>query len=226
MRQLAPAFAAIAIIFTNVAVPALAWAQGSALALALCRKVSDDQARLKCYDAAFDSLIAKREDKATEHTPKPGAWRIEDQKSPIDDSPEVTAVLFAIDGGAFLVARCKEKKTELILRPSSFFIGSTSSGVKMVLRVNDAPAVTESWSSSTNGQAAFSRSAIQTLKLLPENGRLFVRAFDFQGSQNDATFDLGAVSEVREKFRETCKWPEAKGAAKKRNPSAVAPSAK
>ena len=182
-------------------------AQVNALALALCRKVPDDQARLKCYDAAFDSVFAEREAKTKEDMPKPGAWRIEEQKSPIDDSPEVTAILKATEGDAFLVARCKERKTELLFNHPEFFIG-LSRVIKVVLRINDAPAVTETWSTSSTGRAAFSQSAIKTLMLLHDNSRLFVRVFNFQGVQNDATFDLGTISEMREKISQTCKWPK------------------
>ena len=177
------AIIALSIVLT-LGVAGKTLAQEGLLALALCRKIADDQARLKCYDAVF----AEPQENAKDDMPKPGAWHIKDEKSPIDDSPGVTAILKAVTGEAFLVARCREKKTELFFQPSLFFIGSTSGGVKMVLRINDAPAVTETWSSSNNGQAAFSHSAIQTLKLLPDSGRLFVRAFNFQGSRAGANW--------------------------------------
>jgi type VI secretion system protein VasI len=182
-------------------------AQGNALALALCRKVPDDQERLKCYDAALDVLLGEKTAKPDDTLPtKPGAWRIEDQKSPVDDSPEVFAALRATSGDAFLIARCKENNTELLFAPESFLINPMTGGVKVLLRINDAPAVTESWAASRNWRAAFSPAAIPTLNILPDNGRLFVRAYGSQGDWTEASFDLGTVSEVREKIRVTCKW--------------------
>ncbi|MGA8989479.1 MAG: hypothetical protein WB500_03675 [Rhodoplanes sp.] len=66
----------------------------------------------------------------------------------------------------------------------------------------------------------FSQTPVETLKVLPDNGRLFVRAFDFQGAGKDASFDLGTASEVREKIRVTCRWPAPKPAAKASSPVA------
>ena len=181
-------------------------AQPSILKVALCKQLRDDTARLKCYDEAFEEL-GKRTNEATKE--KPAAvfvWSVAEDKSPIDNSPQVTGTLRSGDGASLLV-RCREKKTEVAIGVNGY-LGSMRDSVPALLRVNDAPAVTESWTSSSNGQGAFSRNAVATLKALPDNATLFVRLTGHGGKEYDAKFELGAVSEIREKVREACKWAD------------------
>jgi hypothetical protein len=72
--------------------------------LKFCRTLTDDAQRLKC----FDGLVM---DKPREQPKTPevaAAWAIEENKSPVDDSPQVAGTLHGIgDSGsdAFLILR-------------------------------------------------------------------------------------------------------------------------
>jgi hypothetical protein len=80
--------------------------------------------------------------------------------------------------------------------------------------VNDAPAVRESWLPSSTGQGAFAPNPVATLTALPDNGTVFVRLTDYSGNFHDTKFNLGAISDIREKVRQTCKWPDTAPAAR------------
>lgn len=177
-------------------------AQPTALQLALCKRITEDAARLKCFDQAFES----KEPEKSEDTPAPGSWKVSESKSPVDDKSEVSAILAANDSKSGLFARCKNNATELFVMHVSTYIGSSDNNVRVTLRINDLPAVTENWSGATGGKGAFSKSAVRTLKLLPDQANLFVRMFDFQGVPHDATFALGNLSQIREMISATCKW--------------------
>lgn len=179
--------------------PGVAAAQPSMLAIALCKRIADDSARLKCFDAAV-------EQPPTPEKPGPTSWEIEESKSPIDDRPQISAMLTDADRKAALVARCKEGKTDFAL-VTDRYLGSTNDENRVVVRVGGAPAVTESWSGSTNGRGAFSRAPIPLLRSLPDNQTMFIRIFGYRGEAGDYTFNLADVSQVRAKIEETCKWP-------------------
>jgi hypothetical protein len=135
-------------------------------------------------------------------------WSVMEDKSPIDDSPQVTGTLESSDGASLFV-RCREKKTEVAIVVRRYLGWGTDDSVPALLRVNDTPAIKESWAPSSNGRGAFSRNAIATLKALPDNATLFVRLTGHGGTGYDAKFELGAVSEIREKVGHACKWAEA-----------------
>jgi Type VI secretion system VasI, EvfG, VC_A0118 len=217
----------------TLAVCSLLWVASNAIApasaqsileivagLKFCRTLKDDAQRLKC----FDRLVA---DKATEQpkTPETAAtWTIEENKSPVDDSPQVTGTLHGIgDSGAdaaFLMLRCKEKKTEAVFGRTFSFIGS-SEPIKVLTRVNDGQAIETMWHPSTTGTGVFAPSAVQFIRSLPDNGKLFIRAFGFRGKQADGEFSLGKVSEIRDKISAACNWAAA--ASKPAAPPAVQP---
>lgn len=45
------------------------------------------------------------------------------------------------------------------------------------------------------------------IRALPDNGKLFVRAYGLGGNTADGEFKLGNVSEVRQKIAVACQWP-------------------
>lgn len=203
--------AIIATMFSGIA-----HAQFDALTYSLCRKVTSDAARLKCYD----EIGASRTDRSSDNNaPTAKAeWQYTVDKSPLDDSVQVTAILQTKDGGG-LVLRCKERKTEAISMPAGFFVSGTGDTIPIIIRINDDPPATFSWHKSTNGNAAFAPNAIAFIRLLPDNGKLFIRATGFQGRQADGLFDLSDVSTARTKIEEACNW-----SAPKPNKATASPS--
>lgn len=187
--------------------PAPAHAQFEPLAFAICRKIPADTARLKC----FDEIGASKSDGSSLSAPavQPG-WQFTVDKSPLDDSSQVTAILPSKDG-ANLVLRCKERKTEAVFVPSGFFVSGTGDTIPIILRINDNPPASFAWHKSTNGSSAFAPDAIGFIRLLPENGKLFIRATGFQGRLADGSFELADVSSARTKIEEACNWSTPKG---------------
>jgi hypothetical protein len=155
------------------------------------------------------------------------AWSIEESKSPIDDSPQVTATLFAEGSNppamTGLTLRCKERNTEVIFGKHFAFLGSADA-IKVLIRINDGKPIETSWHPSTNGQGAFAPAAVQFIRALPDNGKLFIRATGFGGTSVDGDFNLGNVSEVREKIAAACHWPAITAPAPDSSPHVAKPT--
>jgi hypothetical protein len=171
------------------------------LGLMLCRNLAqDDAARLKCYDAIADALLSKDAERPAPET----AWKIEESLSPIDDSPQVEALLPAVGGDGRLMLRCKERRIEAAASFGLLSILGVGSDIDVTYRINRAPARTAKWIPSTRGNAAFARNAWQFMAALPDDAALFIRAVGFGGRSHDATFQLGDVSSVRDKIAGAC----------------------
>jgi hypothetical protein len=181
-----------------------------AAGLKFCKTLTDDAQRLKC----FDSLFAKKEEPPAEkpQTETAMGWKVEESKSPVDDSPQVTALLHA-DGSTegvsltppiMLVLRCQEKKTEAYFAKPFAFLGTNP--IKTLVRINDGKAIETQWHPASNGQGVFAPAAVQFIRALPDNGKLFIRATGFNGETIDGVFSLGKVSEIRDKIAADCHW--------------------
>lgn len=152
----------------------------------------------------------EKEAAAADEPPKRASWMVKHSKSPIDDSPEVTATLKATKGDASLIARCKERKTEFLFKPKYRSVLRTldGKGYEIISRVDRSPAVTESWRPAWRDDSAASPTATDTIGALKDGSQLFVRAASSPDIHHDYTFDLGDVSEVREQIRQACSWSE------------------
>lgn len=169
-----------------------------------CRTLTDDAQRLKCFDSIG---VEKPKGEASDQSATETTWAVEENKSPVDDSPQVTATLFN-PNRAGLTLRCKDHKTEALFAKLGSYLGDS---VKVLVRINDAKPIEAQWLSSVGGQAAFAPAAIQFIRSLPDNSKLFIRATGWAGGTADAEFMLGNVSEVREKIATACKWPGGSG---------------
>ena len=178
--------------------PGAALAQSELLMFGLCRKIPDDAARLKCFDAIVPAPQQTDQPKGVQE------WSIEETKSPVDDSQEVFATLSSEDGRSELIIRCKDRKTELAVLPHGLFAPERGT---VLLQINDGTAVTASWSASSNGKGLFAPNATALIKTLPDDGKLFVRATGYGRQADDATFQLGAVTAVKNRVSAACKWP-------------------
>jgi hypothetical protein len=135
----------------------------------------------------------------------------EEGKSPLDDSPTLAVSLSATPSGEFkrvkqpdLVLQCKERMTTAYFYKPYTFFGSTA--VKINLRIGDGKATETRWDTTMNGRAVLAPNGIQFIRLLPENGRIFIRAHAYS-TIVEGQFDLGNVSIVRNKLARACKWP-------------------
>lgn len=179
--------------------------------LKFCRTLKDDGQRLKCFDGLVaEKKTEQRSSQATEPEVEV-TWTIKEDKSPVDDSPQVSGTLEAANAGGSLMGhaglflRCREKQTDAIFAATSTYLGNEL--IKVFVRINDGKTIETRWTPSTGGQGVFAPNAIQFIRSLPDNGKLFVRAFGYGGRTVDGEFKLGNVSEVREKIALACKWP-------------------
>jgi hypothetical protein len=174
-----------------------------AVGIKFCRTLTDDAQRLKC----FDGLFAEKDTKAPTAAAEPktvATWSIEETKSPLDDSPQVSGTLLA--GEAAIILRCKERKTEAIFVKQFTYLGSDN--VKVLVRINDGQVIETAWRPASTGKGAFAPSPVQFIRALPDNGKLFIRATGYGGKTVDGEFNLGLISEVRDKIAAACKWPQ------------------
>jgi hypothetical protein len=190
--------------------PGAALAQ-SELMFGLCRKIPEDAARLKCFDAIVPAPQKTDQPRAVQE------WSIEDSTSRASGSPEVFASLTSEDGQSELIIRCKERKTELAVLPSGLFAVDRGT---VLLQINDGPTVTAVWNASSNGKGLFAPNATAVIRSLPDGGKFFVRANSTGRQADDATFQLGAVTVVKNRVAAACKWqPEAAGSPPKAGPA-------
>jgi hypothetical protein len=193
-----------AVAFLSICAPALA--QFEPLQFAICKKVVSESDRLKCYDA----IGAKPRSTSDEPIPVKGKWVYTESKSPIDDSDQVLAMLAGEPEDALLVFRCMEKRTEAVFVPPLGFFATGRANV--LVRIDSGTPDTITASVGTNNRALFISPAPDFMRLLTDNGKLFLRASGYQGKQVDGLFNLADVSVARDKVAETCHWTTPKGA--------------
>ena len=171
-------------------------------ALKLCQVINDDGERLKCYDAA----VAAASSTKSAETGQNQEWRIAVKRSPLDDSPIITAFMPASADRSGLMLRCQDGKTEVAIVPESF-MQCGGDPVRVTYRVDQGQPVDEAnWIQASSCGGVLSPAAIPFIRSLTDKGKLFVRVFERRGVPHDAVFELGAVSEIRSRLAETCKW--------------------
>jgi hypothetical protein len=105
---------------------------------------------------------------------------------------------------ALLVFRCMEPRTEAVFVPPLGFFATGRANV--LVRIDSATPDTITTSLGTNNRALFISPAPEFMRLLTDNGKLFLRALGYQGKQADGLFNLADVSVARDKVAETCHW--------------------
>ncbi len=187
-------------------------------AVRACRQVKDDAERLKCYDrldtSASNAPRGQRESKADAAT----GWVVNDEKSPLDDTPLVSAALTSGDGKATLLLRCKDRKTEVAVSIRGFI--KCGSDVRVTYRIDQAQATEAPWNAHSSCYLALAPSPIPFIQSLTDDGKVYVRMFDHHGAPYDSLFNLGKVSNIRSRLAEACDWDGASKATEKPAPAA------
>jgi hypothetical protein len=134
-------------------------------------------------------------------------WIYSDSKSPIDDSPEFSAMKYDPTArGSDPVAvtfRCSERKEEFVISTQGYW--GSNDGLSVTMRINGSPAATQKWHAATTGEAVFAPDTVlRILEITPDDGTMFVRIADFRGETHDATFKLNGFDQVRAKVVATC----------------------
>jgi Type VI secretion system VasI, EvfG, VC_A0118 len=169
-----------------------------------CKAIPDDKERLKCFDGLFGGPSKLPEEKQVKQPPeeKQGNWSIDEAKSP-NGSPQVVAANLVDD--IVLILRCKDQITEAAFSTKYNYLGYKS--VDVELGINDRNPIKEVWKASMNGRAAFAPDAIAFIQSLPDNGKLSIKTTrSTDGKIKEGNFNLGSVSEVRNKIAKACDW--------------------
>jgi len=87
-----------------------------------CKTISNDQQRLKCFDALFADK--PNPPNAADQSTKDDNWQIEESKSPTDGSPQIVAANLV--GDTVLILRCKDQTTEAAFSTKYNYLGSRS----------------------------------------------------------------------------------------------------
>ena len=166
-----------------------------------CASISNDIARLECFDKAYSDYRAAAE--------TPGNWKVQTETNPLNDSL-TTLIALSAESGAEppyghpyrFVIRCKGRTMEAWVAWHSF-VGKDGSPVTW--RIGSDSAQTERWQPSTNGAATF----------YPGNAELFVRSLlkadqlvvqvspDF-GAKKMAIFNIKGLDQAVKPIKKTC----------------------
>ena len=167
-----------------------------------CKAFSNGQQRLKCFDGLFADK--PNPPNAADKSANEGNWQIEESKSTADVSPQFVATNLV--GDTVLILRCKDQTTEAAFSTKYNYLGSRS--VDVQLRINDEKPFKEVWKASIDGRAAFASNAVEFIRMLPDNAKLFVRTSRSDGKIKEAHFNLGKVSDIRSKIAHACAWDD------------------
>jgi hypothetical protein len=158
-----------------------------------CKAMSNNQQRLKCLDDLFAD--EPNPPNAPDKSVNEGNWSIEESKSPTDGSPQVVAANLV--GDTKLILRCKDQTTEAAFSTKYNWLGSRS--VDVTLRINDEKSFKAGWKASIDGRAAFAPNAVEFIRMLPDNAKLFIKTSRPDGKTKEANYALGHVSDIRRK---------------------------
>ena len=59
-----------------------------------------------------------------------------------------------------------------------------------------------------DGRAAFAPDAEAFIRNLPDNAKVIIRTTRSEGKMKEGKFDLGTISEIRNKIARACDWDE------------------
>ena len=167
-----------------------------------CKAISNDQQRLKCFDGLF--AVKPNPPNAADKLASEGNWQIEESKSPTDSSSQIVAANLV--GDTVLILRCKDQTTEAAFSTRYNYLGSRS--VDVTLRINDDNPFKQVWKASIDGRAAFASDAVEFIRMLPDNAKLFIGTGRADGKTKEANFNLGKVSAIRNKIAHACDWDD------------------
>ena len=167
-----------------------------------CSLIEDDAQRLSCFDVLFP--------KANTVIPVEN-WEISETRSPIDDSLQISALLFpkgsenkiAMLNSVALGLRCKKGITTAIISTGT---SSAAESAKVTYSLGDDPAQTSTWDRSANFMSVglwSEEDAIPFIKKLKNNGTLFVK---LDNPPMEAEFDLANVEDVVSRISTACQW--------------------
>ena len=132
-----------------------------------------------------------------------GSWMVSEERDPMDDSREVTAILQSHDADdVALVAGCTDNRTSVMVYWDDY-LGS-SRAIPVTHRFPPAPAQRSNWFGNSN--TTFKMNAIPMLREAVSNPELIVRVTPYSGGPVTATFNLTGAREAIGKVANACGW--------------------
>jgi len=141
-----------------------------------------------------------------------GKWIINEEKSPIDDSLNITLYLesteivrdkYNKEQTPTLILRCSENTTNAFIN-WSMFIGTGYTDV--LIRLDKEKAKTSSWIISTNYEAIFPKKNISFIKKLMKHEKLLTQITPYGENPVMTTFDIKGLKEAIKPLRKACGW--------------------
>ena len=178
--------------------------------IAVCASEKSDAMRLVCFDSLATKLgVDKVKSKAL---PSKSKWHVREDRSPIDDSVNITMSLASNDKVRSgyknvqprLFVRCSENKTNVFIT-WNLYLGLDKT--QMLTRFDKQKATTSTWSLSTDNKAVFVRGGdIDFAKKLIQHKKLLTQITPYNESPVMATFDLSGLGEDIKPLRKACGW--------------------
>ncbi|TWI29714.1 type VI secretion system-associated protein TagO [Paracoccus sulfuroxidans] len=184
-------------------------AAGTAAAQEECVKITDPDDRLNCFDQSY---------RASETVETESEWKVEIDKSKLDDTTQVTMALESNEpvrkrfGGSekgSLLIRCKENTTALYILWAGNFMADLQGRGRVDYRVDDRAAKRVNMDESTDNMALGlwnGGKSIPFIKDMYGASSLYVRATPFSESPVEMTFNVSGIEEASKPLREACGW--------------------
>ena len=167
--------------------------------IATCGAIENNVQRLSCFDAITATLDTDMEAPDEDQISEPVAvttWVFTENEDPIDGTNTSRAFVDADrqlngrDSPDFLMIRCDGTGGFDLFIGTQGYIGGRRDGVAMEYRWGDNTPISERWSDSTNGTAAFLPSSYRDfLSGLRAGGELVVRWQDYRGNSYASRWD-------------------------------------
>lgn len=174
-----------------------------------CGSVTDNMARLQCYDNIVKQPgMSNPTSGSTGNGSSNGSWSVDQQNNPMDDTSTVVLSNSSTSGvdqqgnPIILFIRCQSGQMDVYLAWGDF-LGDTSTDTE--LRVGSAPSYDESWSNSTDNTAAFSPNPLSLVRSLEKADRLVVEVTPYNESPIIATFDISGLTSAVAPLAQDCK---------------------
>ncbi|PWB82934.1 MAG: hypothetical protein C3F11_09350 [Methylocystaceae bacterium] len=203
--------------------------QIDASTLALCRQVTSDSARLRCYEdlvhraesgaprsaQSAKSAFAAQPELTAGDT---GAWERKDDVDHLDRSPIVTTSLRASGGNIGLIGRagereppvltmrCKNRRLQVFVTFDMYVTGSDQN-VQVKYRIGDLPIADAVWRKSEDGKSygVWDNGASEPLLASLVDGEdFFVRGVGSNGRTSEALFQIKGARVAAQPVRAAC----------------------
>jgi hypothetical protein len=139
-------------------------------------------------------------------------WVISETTSPVDYSPQLTAVIVpdsAAEGApSSLTIRCRGGRTELLVGSNVSLPSFGGNELRVGYRVNDGPVAQQQAVAIAAGNSVLVRGDIVALvRSWPDNARITIQIHHQQGTSNGSVFHVGEFTAVRQRIGTVCRWP-------------------